>query len=52
MQLAEMSHFLQEVPLGQRQKPSCRMELELAQDSSCQGEQGEGGLWEIASPSP
>lgn len=51
MQPAETSHFAQEVPLGQRHKPSCRMELELAQGSSCQGEWGEGGLWEIVCPS-
>lgn len=49
--LCNGSDFLQEVSLGQRHKPSHRMELELTQDSSCQGEQGERGLWEIAPPS-
>lgn len=48
--LCNGSDFLQ-VSLGQRHKPSRRMELELTQDSSCQGEQGERGLWKIAPPS-
>lgn len=45
MQPAEISHLLQEVPLGH--KSSWRMELKLARGCSCQGEQGKEGFGKL-----